>query len=182
MKQEGQVGPKSLTWVWSSKVELTTTLEMKKLPHIMSTLSRPNTAKQITVKTQIKFSKNTLLIFCYEQMIDDYNPTPLDMYNRLSQVYCITPDYKRLNNHVDISSRIRGLNFGTSLHLHTFIYISCFVYVSSKGSGKSVHLHRLTWALFLNNVIKTKRSCAGKYTLKCSKACVKRPLSIKTEN
>ena len=32
-------------------------------------------------------------------------------------------------------------NLNLSLHLHP-----CFVYASSKGSGKSVHLHRLIWA------------------------------------
>ena len=39
-----------------------------------------------------------------------------------------------LNIHTAVSRKARGLNFGTSLHLHSF-----FEYVNSKGSGKFVH-------------------------------------------
>ena len=35
--------------------------------------------------------------------------------------------------------RARGLNFGLSLHLHSY-----FVYMRSEGSVESAHLHRLT--------------------------------------
>ena len=35
-----------------------------------------------------------------------------------------------------------GLNVHLSLHLHPY-----FVYASSKGSGETAHLRRLTWAL-----------------------------------
>ena len=37
------------------------------------------------------------------------------------------------NTHADVSSRYRGLKFGTSLHLHPF-----FVYASIKTSSESV--------------------------------------------
>ena len=43
-----------------------------------------------------------------------------------------------LKAHADISSRAGGLAFGPDLHLQ-----SNFVYVSSKDSGKCVHLQRL---------------------------------------
>ena len=39
---------------------------------------------------------------------------------------------------ISAHSNVRCLNFGLSLHLHTY-----FVNVSSKGSGKSVHMHRV---------------------------------------
>ena len=43
--------------------------------------------------------------------------------------------------HADVSVEARGLNFGLSLDLHPY-----FMYVSSKGSGKSGPMHRLTRA------------------------------------
>ena len=43
-----------------------------------------------------------------------------------------------IKHHADISSRTRGPNFGTSLHLHPY-----FVYASSEGSGEYVHMRRL---------------------------------------
>ena len=39
-----------------------------------------------------------------------------------------------INADTDISSKVRGLNFGLSLHLHPY-----FLNASSKGSGKSVY-------------------------------------------
>ena len=46
-----------------------------------------------------------------------------------------------INAHTDVSSKARGLTFGLSLHQHPY-----FVYLHSKGSGESVHLHRLARA------------------------------------
>ena len=42
-----------------------------------------------------------------------------------------------INAHADISSNVRGLDFGLSLHLHP-----CFMYASSKGSGESLLICR----------------------------------------
>ena len=44
----------------------------------------------------------------------------------------------QINTRVDVSNNVRGLKFSPSLHLRP-----CFVYTSSKGSGESVHMHRL---------------------------------------
>ena len=46
-----------------------------------------------------------------------------------------------LNAHADISGKAVGLN--VSLSIHSLLN---FVYASSKGSGESAHLCRLTWA------------------------------------
>ena len=43
-----------------------------------------------------------------------------------------------LNINSDVSSWVRGVNFGLRLHLHPY-----FVNARSKGSGKSAHLRRL---------------------------------------
>ena len=43
-----------------------------------------------------------------------------------------------INAHSDVSSKVRGLSFVLSHHLHRY-----FVYASSEGSGESVHMHRL---------------------------------------
>ena len=42
---------------------------------------------------------------------------------------------------MQLSSGARSLNFGMGLHSHQF-----FVYASSKGSDKTVHLHSLVRA------------------------------------
>ena len=44
-----------------------------------------------------------------------------------------------LNDHVDITNKTRGLNFGLSLQLHLY-----FAYGSSKSSGEPVDMHRLS--------------------------------------
>ena len=44
-----------------------------------------------------------------------------------------------LNAYADVSSRARGINFGLNLQLHLY-----FVYTSSEGSAKLVHLHRVS--------------------------------------
>ena len=46
-----------------------------------------------------------------------------------------------LNAHADVSSRARGINLGLSLHVHQY-----FVFASSKGYGKSMHMCRLARA------------------------------------
>ena len=38
----------------------------------------------------------------------------------------------------DVFSKVRGLNFGLSLHQHPY-----FVYMSSEGSGESAHMLKL---------------------------------------
>ena len=43
-----------------------------------------------------------------------------------------------LNAYAGVYRRARGLKFALSLHLHPF-----FVYISSKGSGESMHLGRI---------------------------------------
>ena len=40
-----------------------------------------------------------------------------------------------INTHADVSSKARGLNLDLRLHLQAY-----FLYVSSEGSGKSVHM------------------------------------------
>ena len=46
-----------------------------------------------------------------------------------------------LNDHVDLSSRARGVNFGLNLHLHPY-----YVIAGSYGSGQSAQVHRLASA------------------------------------
>ena len=59
--------------------------------------------------------------------------------------------------HAEISSKARVLNFGMCIHLYPY-----FVFASSKGSGKSVHVHILTKFLLITNVISIM--CTGKYS------------------
>ena len=56
-----------------------------------------------------------------------------------------------LNAHDAVSSKVRGLNFGLSLHKHPY-----FAYASSKGSGESAYTpeHSL-----LADPISTEISC-----------------------
>ena len=57
--------------------------------------------------------------------------------------------------HTDVSSKIKGLQFGLSLHLHPY-----FVYGSSEGSDESAHMPETS---LLAYVISAKISYAGPY-------------------
>ena len=64
-----------------------------------------------------------------------------------------------LNAFADVASRIRGLNFGLSLHLHQF-----FAYASSEGSDESAHIYADSSEHSLHdNAISTNITCAGLY-------------------
>ena len=57
-------------------------------------------------------------------------------------IYGIYMQMPLRNIHADISSKARGLIFFyLSLHLHPY-----FMYMSSKGSGQTLHMHRPAWA------------------------------------
>ena len=61
-----------------------------------------------------------------------------------------------INTHDDVYSKVRGLNFGVSLHLHPH-----YAYASSKDSGESVPPE----PSLLADAIRTKVLCARPYIL-----------------
>ena len=73
----------------------------------------------------------------------------------------------------DVTSRAKGQIFGLSLHLHPYL-----LYLRSKGSGKSGHLHRLPEPSLLENTIRTKITCVCSSTFKLDIICINLAVSI----
>ena len=66
--------------------------------------------------------------------------TALPIYRPAHEILVPIPYTQKppLKDHADLSSMVRGLNFGLSLHQHSY-----FMYVSSEGYDESVHMYKL---------------------------------------
>ena len=64
--------------------------------------------------------------------------------------------------HEQLPSGASGLNFHTSVHLHTFI-----VYKTRECSGDAAYVRRLAWALITEPATNIKKSSSGSYQWAC---------------